>query len=340
MEKTVKKILVLYTGGTIGMEPSDEGFVPMHHFDDFFEKALSAQDTQWLPDFDFKSLDDLIDSANLMPMNWTIIGTKLLDLWSNYQGFVVLHGTGTMAYTASALSFMFQGQNKPVVLTGSQVPMTQANSDALNNVIQACKVAVSEINEVSICFDGKILRGNRSTKVNSFAFDAFNSPNLPWLGAVSDTVETKPFLTLPKKSPDYKTPTFDCDAVLVLQVYPGISAQAFEGVFTNNSFKAIVLKTYGAGNTPNVDSSLIRILKRASADDIIVVNITQCMVGGVEQSTYATGNHMLALGVVSGGDMTLEATFTKLHFLIAAGYNTAQIKQKLTEPLAGELTCQ
>lgn len=338
MASSLATILILYTGGTIGMKDSEHGYVPMDNFGAFFEKMLKDSEEPLLPNFVFESLDSLIDSANLVPMNWTFIGQKLQSLWEDYDGFVVLHGTDTMAYTASALSFMFQGLNKPVVLTGSQIPMTQHNSDALDNVIHALHIAAEQkINEVSICFDGKILRGNRSTKVKSVALDAFNSPNIPWLGEKDNNIYGA-HLELPKRKCQFSVPVYDCNAVIVLHIYPGISAQAFEGIFTSNSFKAIIIQTYGMGNSPNIDSSLLRILKRAADEGVIVVNITQCLVGGVNQATYSTGSHMVELGVVPGSDMTLEAAFAKLHFLIASQCDQRQIRDKMLKSLAGELS--
>ena len=175
MTDSQHKVLILYTGGTIGMKDSGEGFVPMDNFGDFFKRKIDESDRLSIPSFEFKSLDSLIDSANLVPMNWTFIGQRLLKLWDDYDGFVVLHGTDTMAYTASALSFMFQGLNKPVVLTGSQIPLCKNASDELDNEVHAFQVvAEQKMNEVSICFDGKVLRGNTSTKEKSSALDAFN----------------------------------------------------------------------------------------------------------------------------------------------------------------------
>lgn len=339
MVKHPDKILVLYTGGTIGMKNSNQGYVPTDDFERLFEKCLNPYQ-HTLPEYKFVSLDQLIDSANLVPKNWSYIGNKLLSEWANYEGFVILHGTDTMAYSASALSFMFQGLDKPIVLTGSQIPMCESNSDAIDNVVNALKFAASKlIYEVCICFDNKVLRGNRSTKIKSEALDAFNTPNLPWLTTRNNNSKKQNFLHLPTIVQHFLVPDFSCNAVLVLQVYPGISVQTFEGVFAKNKFKAIIIQTYGMGNTPNNDNSLLHLLKIAAKKEMIIVNITQCLIGGVNQSTYSTGKHLHELGVISGKDMTLEAAFAKLHFLIASGLNTSEIKQKILEPLAGELTC-
>ncbi|PKG63520.1 MULTISPECIES: asparaginase [Pseudoalteromonas] len=333
------KILILYTGGTIGMKASADGFVPMEHFEQYFTDTLKMRCNTVLPMFDFVSLDMLIDSANLVPNNWTLIGNKLLALWQDYNGFVVLHGTDTMAYTASALSFMFQGNDKPIIITGSQIPLSEKHNDAYENVIQSLQLATySDLKEVCICFNGKILRGNRSTKVKSSEFDAFNSPNYPSLGAVNGEIQLHSNLQRLPEALRFLVPKFDCDAVMVLQIFPGISEVAFDGIFNQNRFKAIIIKTYGMGNSPNVDSPLMRIMARAVSQGLIVLNVTQCMQGGVNQETYSTGSHMKKLGVIAGKDMTLEAAFTKLHFLLARGLNTAEIKQQLNVALAGELS--
>jgi L-asparaginase len=332
-------VLILYTGGTIGMEASDDGFIPMDNFEGFFKNNLTEISKNFLPKYDFVSLDTLIDSANLVPMNWTLIGNKLLSVWDVYDGFVVLHGTDTMAYTASALSFMFQGNDKPIVITGSQVPLSEKYNDAYDNVIQSLSLAAScNIKEVCICFNGRVLRGNRSTKVKSEELDAFNSPNFPWLGSVNEEINLLSGSQPEKRVPHFFVPEFDCDAVLVIQIFPGISEVAFEGIFSQNCFKALIIQTYGMGNSPSLDSPLTRIIAKAVAQGLVVLNITQCMIGGVNQETYSTGNHMKKLGVVAGKDMTLEAAFVKLHFLIAVGLTTNLIKEQLSMSLAGELT--
>lgn len=332
-------VLVLYTGGTIGMKSSAQGFVPMEDFEGFFRDKIAEKANIIVPEFDFVSLDSLIDSANLVPANWTFIGEKLLSFWHNYDAFVVLHGTDTMAYTASALSFMFQGLDKSVIITGSQLPLSQKYNDAYENVTKSLRLAAyAGLKEVCICFNGRVLRGNRSTKVKSAELDAFNSPNYPWLGTINTEVSLQSQFLLAPSTPHYLVPEFDCDAVLILQIFPGISALAFEGIFNQNCFKAIIIKTYGMGNSPNFDSPLMSIIERALAQGIIVLNITQCLIGGVNQETYSTGNHMKELGVIAGKDMTVEAAFSKLHFLIASGKSTNEIKQLLIQDLAGEMT--
>lgn len=333
------KILLLYTGGTVGMKSSQDGYVPMDNFADFLKGKLSPTVKPQLPKFDVVSLDILIDSANLVPANWTGLGEKLLGNWQKYKGFVVLHGTDTMAYTASALSFMFQGLDKTIVVTGSQIPLSISGSDALANIEHAMLLAAQQqIPEVCICFNGSILRGNRSTKYNATQLEAFTSPNYPSLGQVKEQISLQKQMILGSNKLAFVVPQFKCNTVLVLQVYPGISTLEFDSIFSNNDFKAVIIQTYGMGNTPSMNSSLIRLLEQAYRQDIVVLNITQCMIGSVHQGVYSTGETMNKLGVVAGKDMTLEAAFSKLHFLIASGLTSNKVRRELTVELCGELT--
>ncbi len=321
------------------MQSSDDGFVPMNNFETFFKGTFAKTPNTNLPEFDFVSLDVPFDGANLVPINWTVIGNKLLSLWQYYDGFIVLHGTDTMAYTAAALSFMFRGNDKPIVVTGSQIPLSEKNSDAYENVLQSLKLATCPgLLDVCICFNGKVLRGNRGTKVSSAQFDAFISPNYPCLGSVNSQVKLQSGLQLSPSTQHFIVPEFNCGAVLVLRMFPGISEVALEGVLNQNSFRAVIIQTFGKGNSPNHDSPLIQIIERAVAQELVVLNITQCIFGGVTQHAYSTGNHLNKLGVIAGHDMTMEAAFAKLHFLIGVGLNAVEIKQQLNIAIAGEWT--
>lgn len=332
-----KRILIIYTGGTIGMMPSDNGYVPMPGFHDQLMRQLDNRASGQLPAYELIEFDQLIDSANLTPDHWLQMAQALAARWNDYDGFVLLHGTDTLAYSASALSFMLNGINKPVILTGSQIPLAQLRNDALDNLVTAMLLAANPaISEVCICFNGRLLRGNRSVKVSSSGFDAFDSPSFPWLGRVGIDVELQPQLLLAPGTPAFRLAPFDADAVAVLQLYPGIGAHIAEAILAGSSIRALVLQTYGAGNPPDANKALMQVLENASKRGITLLNITQCARGGVSQGAYATGATLNRIGVISGRDLTLEAAFAKLQVLIASGLSGDTLHSALQEPLCGE----
>ncbi|UTW11647.1 asparaginase domain-containing protein [Marinobacterium rhizophilum] len=334
-----RRILVIYTGGTIGMQPSIDGYVPMPGFHDQLVSLLDSRACGQLPAYDLIEFEQLIDSANLTPDNWLQMAQALAQHWNDYAGFVLLHGTDTLAYSASALSFMLDGINKPVILTGSQIPLAQLRNDALDNLVTAMLLAANPaICEVCICFNGRLLRGNRSVKVSSSGFDAFDSPNFPWLGRVGIDFELQPQLLLAAGTPGFRLAPFDADAVAVLPLYPGIGAHIAEAILTGPGIRALVLQTYGAGNPPDANQALMQVLENASQRGITLLNITQCARGGVSQGTYATGATLNRIGVIPGSDLTLEAAFAKLHVLIANGISGDALHSALGQPLCGELT--
>lgn len=334
-----RRVLIVYAGGTIGMQPSDRGYIPMKGFHKHLDSFFRARGLKHLPSFDIIECQELIDSSNLLPKDWTALCQLLMQHWDEYDGFVLLHGTDTMAYTASMLSFMLQGLNKPIILTGSQIPMMEARSDASENLIASILAAGNlNIPEVCILFANRILRGNRSTKIKSAGFDAFDSPNYPWLGNIGINIDIQDPLLLSKRVPCYLAPSFDQDAVAVLQTYPGISTNILTAVLDQPGIKGLILQTYGAGNPPDANKDFIKALEQASKRNIITLNITQCTYGAVSQGTYATGATLNSIGVVAGADLTLEAAFTKLHFLLSQNLSVDKIRQKLRTPLAGEMT--
>lgn len=333
------RILILYTGGTVGMMPSEEGYVPMPGLQQRLQKYLGDECAAQLPEYDLVEFAHLIDSANLEPSDWTRIAQELAHNWRDYDGFVVLHGTDTMAYTASALSFMLRGIDKPVILTGSQIPLGQLRNDALDNLIGALLLAANrQIAEVCLYFNGRLLRGNRARKVRSAGFDAFDSPNYPWLAQVGIEIDVNAGLLLPPGKPDFQIPVFDPEAVVVLSIYPGFPARLIDAALDAPNVRGLILHTYGVGNPPDANNGLIAALSRASERGIAILNLTQCHQGAVSQGAYATGATLNRLGVIPGHDLTPEAAFAKLHLLLATGVQGEALHQALTQPLCGECT--
>lgn len=333
------RVLILYAGGTIGMERAADGFRPMAGFEGVLRRLLREQVGVVLPDFDVFALAEPIDSANLQPAHWSALARELVVRWQAYDGFVVLHGTDTMAYSASALSFMLGGADKPVIFTGSQIPLGEPHSDALGNLLGAVTLAGRHrIREVCLYFSGRLLRGNRSTKLASEAFDAFDSPNYPHLADVGEDVALHAEALLAPVIRAFLVPQFDAEAVAVLPVYPGISARIVDAVTGSPRLRGIVLRTYGVGNAPDAQVAFMDSLARAVRRGIVVLNTTQCVRGRVIPATYATGAALDRIGVLPGGDMTLEAAFAKLHFVLASTADGEVVRRALAESLCGELS--
>lgn len=321
------------------MKSSEQGYVPDDGFEALLGAQLSTRSTDRLPDYQLLEFDQLIDSANLTTDDWTNIGKTIIDSWHAFDGFIVLHGTDTMAYTASALSFILQGMDKPVIVTGSQIPLSELRNDALDNLVTSMILAANfKIPEVCIYFNGRLLRGNRSKKTNTTGLNAFDSPNLPWLGEVGINIELQHNLLLSQGTPAFTMPRYEAEAVAIVQIYPGIQTQVIDSLLASDKVKALILQSYGVGNPPDQNHALIASLEAASQRGIVVVNITQCYQGSVYQGAYATGATLNRIGVVPGSDLTLEATFAKLHYLIGIGSNAETLRELIATPLCGE--CQ
>jgi L-asparaginase len=331
------RVLVLHTGGTIGMERGTDGYRPMPGFGAVLRRHLDG--VCGLPAFDLVELPQPIDSANLQPAQWTAIAAELVARWNDYRGFVVLHGTDTMAWTASALSFMLRGADRPVILTGAQIPLVEPRSDAPANLQTALLLAGSlSCCEVGIFFGRRLLRGNRSTKSSSTALDAFSSPNMAALAEVGIDVRVHAQDPLPAGARDFRLPEFDPHAVAVLTVHPGLSARQVDALTDDPALRGLVLCSYGAGNLPDATPGLLDALARAVARGVVVVNRTQCAHGPVVQGAYATAAALNRIGVVAAADMTLEAAFAKLHVLLALHPDPALVRARFATALCGEMS--
>lgn len=333
-----KHIGLIYTGGTVGMAKTDQGYAPMDDFAGALEGMLNTS-CATLPRYTLYPYQTPIDSTNATPADWQKIGRDIAARYADHDGFVVLHGTDTMAYTASALSFMLQGLRKPVIVTGSQIPLGEARSDALQNLITALQLAESnEINEVALYFNQRLLRGNRSTKVSTQRFDAFDSPNYPWLGQVEIGVQLQASALLPRAAQEqFELPDYRSGRILSLKFVPGMPVQALQALLALQP-QAMILECYGAGNAPDYDPSLLESLAAAHANGVVLIACSQCLHGSVALGTYATGAGLARAGVIGALDMTFEAIFVKLHHLFAMGLTTDAVRAAFLQNLSGELS--
>lgn len=340
------RILIIYTGGTIGMiENPETGAL------ENFEWAQFKQHVPELERFPYHidaiSFETPIDSSDMEPNQWGEMCRVIADNYANYDGFVLLHGTDTMAFTASALSFMLEGLAKPVIVTGSQLPISQLRTDGKENLLTSIEIAAARggdglprVPEVCIFFENKLLRGNRTSKVNSEGFNAFHSPNLPSLAHAGIHIKYRDHLIRRADPTQTLTPHYHLDSnVMCLTLFPGIQREAVDAVFSIPGLRAIVLKTYGSGNAPQKPWFVER-LRRLNERGIIVVNTTQCSLGTVEMGRYETSLQLIKAGVLGGYDTTLECVLTKLMYLLGHDYTTEQIIRLMNTSLVGEVTIE
>jgi len=337
-----RSILIIYTGGTIGMIKNPETGV-LSPFD--FEHML--EEVPELKRFGYNlftiSFSPIIDSSNLNPEVWKKLATIIKENYNNYDGFVILHGTDTMSYSASALSFMLENLNKPVIFTGSQLPIGTIRTDGKENLISAVEIAAMQKNgqamapEVCIYFENKLMRGNRTTKYSAEHFNAFESPNYPNLAEAGININFNLGAIHYSTNPKDLIIHTDIDTnIVILKMFPGIHKDVLHTMLNMESTKAIILETFGAGNAPTEKWFLEEI--KHVVKHKIVLNVTQCIAGTVDMTKYETGNELLKLGVISGYDITTEAAVTKLMHLLGRKYSFEEVKQRLNESISGEIT--
>jgi L-asparaginase len=332
-----KRIYIAYTGGTIGMKASENGYIPVKgHLTESIRTMPDFHRIE-MPDFTIHEYQPLIDSSNMAPSDWQRIADDIHKNYDDYDGFVVLHGTDTMAYTSSALSFMFENLSKPIIVTGSQIPFSQLRSDGQVNLLNSLFIAANyPINEVGLFFNNRLYRGNRSIKAYADGFNAFDSPNMPPLleAGINIKIVSGTIGKIPED--EVKLSSITPQPIGVVHLYPGISAELIKNII-KQPVKALIIRSYGVGNAPQ-DQELLACLSEANKQGIVIVNCSQCIKGKVNMDGYATGVSLSQSGVISGADMTLEATLTKLHYLLSQKYSPKIIREKLQENLRGELT--
>ncbi|MCU5775764.1 asparaginase [Erwiniaceae bacterium BAC15a-03b] len=332
-----KSIYVAYTGGTIGMQRSEQGYIPVSGHLQTQLANMPEFHRPEMPDFTIHEYAPLMDSSDMTPEDWQSIAEDIERNYDNYDGFVILHGTDTMAFTASALSFMLENLAKPVIVTGSQIPLAELRSDGQQNLLNALFVAANyPINEVTLFFNNTLFRGNRTTKAHADGFNAFASPNLAPLLEAGIHIRRLNTPSAPQGNGPLIVHPTSPQPIGVVTIYPGISAEVVRN-FLRQPVKALILRSYGVGNAPQ-NAEFINELKDAAARGIVVVNLTQCMSGKVNMGGYATGNALAHAGVISGFDLTVEAALTKLHFLLSQNLSSAEVRQQMQTNLRGELT--
>ncbi|MFE3867563.1 asparaginase [Flavobacterium sp. LS2P90] len=336
------KILLIYTGGTIGMKKDFEtGALRAFNFSKLLQRIPELKQLDCK--IETLSFENPIDSSNMNPEKWAKIATIIADNYASFDGFVVLHGSDTMSYSASALSFMLENLSKPVIFTGSQLPIGDLRTDAKENLITAIQIATLRengkpvISEVCLYFEYKLYRGNRTTKINAEHFNAFTSPNYPHLVESGVHLKLNSELFLPLKSDVQLKVHKNLDNhVAIIKMFPGISEVVLAAILGIPNLKGIILETYGAGNAPTEDW-FIGLLKKAITKGLHIINVTQCSAGSVSMGQYETSTSLKEIGVISGKDITTEAAITKLMYLLGQKIASNDFKKIFETSLRGEM---
>ncbi len=335
-------ILIIYTGGTIGMiMDSETGVLYPFDFGNFYDRIPEIKKFNYK--IDSISFDPIIDSSDMEPGIWARLANIIEENYESYDGFVILHGSDTMAYTASALSFMLENLSKPVILTGSQLPIGMIRTDGKENLITSIEIAAAKkngrsvVSEVCIYFEYQLYRGNRTHKYNAEHFEAFRSVNYPVLAHAG--VEIKYNTPALHKPIDQEFRIFtDMDANIAgLKLFPGIQKEYIRAVLNTEGLKGLVLETFGSGNA-TTKKWFLKEIEEAISKGLIILNVSQCQGGGVKTGQYEAGAGLLKAGVLNGFDITFEAAITKLMYLLGNNYSQAKIKKYLQTSLRGEMT--
>lgn len=334
------RVMIIYTGGTFGMVRDASGVLKPFDFSAILEHLPALRNL--MLQLTVISFDNPIDSSDIEPGHWLTMGDIIEKHYADQDGFVVLHGTDTMAYTSSALAFMLRNLSKPVVFTGAQLPISESRSDARENLITALEIAsakkgeAARVPEVCVYFDDALIRGCRAKKVESMHFDAFQSENYPYLAKAGVSIDYNDSAMMPAASAGLSVWRKFDRRVAVLKLFPGITEETVSAVVKSPNLKGLIMETYGSGNAPTA-GWFLDLLKEAIGGGLVVVNISQCPGGMVVQGKYETSRGLQEIGVIGGADMTVEAAVTKLMVLLGE-YGQEGARQRMGLPLAGELT--
>lgn len=337
------RVLIIYTGGTIGMvQRPDDGSLEPVNFDELSKELPLLKKFGY--NISSNTFDPVLDSSNIDIGFWIKLASVVEQNYNYYDGFVVLHGTDTMAYTASALSFMFENLNKPVIMTGAQLPIGTLRTDGKENLVTAIEIAASKKNnlpivpEVCIYFDSNLYRGNRTSKIDSQHFFAFDSKNYPVLAKAGIEIDySEEFIKNTTNNNTFSVNYQLNSNVVILKIFPGIQQNIIENIFNIEGLKGVILESFGSGNVPNFNWFL-KLIEKAIKKGIIIVNVSQCSGGKVKMGLYHTSIDIKKLGVVSGYDMTTEAAITKLMYLLGQNLSINEVKKYITQNLKGEIT--
>ncbi len=336
------RIFVAYVGGTIGMKETEDGYAPVSGHLQRRMAALSPFQADDVPAYEIHEFDPLLDSSNMTPADWLEISEVIREAYDEYDGVLVVHGTDTMAFTASALSFMLHPLDKPVILTGAQLPLAETRTDAQSNLLTSLLLLGQHherLTGVHLFFNDRLYRGNRATKVNADAFSAFDSPNFPPVGTAGIDLDLDWDLVPPPERPA-RPPAVTAlggATVSAFRLFPGLDAAYLENVLAP-PIQGVVLECFGAGNAPVNNDAFLEALRRATERGVIVVAVTQPQRGTADLDLYATGQALADAGVVSGYDMTTEAALAKLYFLFEQGHPPEEVRSLVQTNLRGELT--